>query len=258
MSQAEPDRAAGGPPLDPERFGPEPGAPQPDAPAQDAPAPSESDGWGSFESDTPPPAPTETEPATATPPPPAKRQMNPFLELVLILAAALGLWYITNGWIVKPYRIPSASMEPTLQIGDRVLVNRFIYHFHDPRRGDIVVFHPPGRGDAAIDGATTEASVYFIKRVVGLPGETIEGRGGHVLICKAPNVGCHILKEPYLTQTAAPQNFGPVQIPPDHYFMMGDNRGISEDSRVWGTLPRSYIIGEAFLTYWPLDRIRTL
>jgi len=250
MSQAEPDRAAGGPPLDPERVGPEP-----DAPPQ--PEPSE---WGSFGSDVPPPPPdTDADPATATPPPPpAKRQMNPFLELVLILAAALGLWYVTNGWIVKPYRIPSASMEPTLQIGDRVLVNRFIYHFHDPRRGDIVVFHPPGRGDAAIDGATTEASVYFIKRVVGLPGETIEGRSGHVLICKAPNVSCHVLNEPYLTQTAAPQNFGPIRIQPDHYFMMGDNRSISEDSRVWGTLPRSYIIGEAFLTYWPLDRIRTL
>ena len=85
--------------------------------------------------------------------PPAKRQMNPVLELVLILAAALGLWYVTNGWIVKPYRIPSASMEPTLQSGDRVLVNRFIYRFHDPRRGDIIVFHPPGTGDQAIAGA---------------------------------------------------------------------------------------------------------
>jgi signal peptidase I len=244
MSQAEPDRAAGGPPLDPERLGPTHEAPAPEQPAS---------------AGTPPDVTAPPEPAVETPPPPpAKRQMNPLIELVLILAAALGLWYVTNGWIVKPYRIPSASMEPTLQIGDRVLVNRFIYHLHDPRRGDIVVFHPPGRGDSAIDGASTEASVYFIKRVIGLPGETIEGRGGHVEICTGPNVGCHILKEPYLTQTAAPQNFGPVTIAPDHYFMMGDNREISEDSRVWGTLPRSYIIGEAFVTYWPLRRIRTL
>lgn len=187
-----------------------------------------------------------------------KRPMNPVLELLLILAAALGLWYVTNGWIVKPYRIPSSSMEPTLQIGDRVLVSRFTYRLHDPRRGDIIVFHPPGHGDQAIAGATTEAGVYFIKRIVGLPGETIEGRHHRVLICTAPNVGCHALNEPYLHQAAAATDFGPVRIPQGRYFVMGDNRSISDDSRIWGTLPRSYIIGEAFATYWPLDRIGTL
>jgi signal peptidase I len=187
-----------------------------------------------------------------------KRVMNPLLELVLILAAALGLWYVTNGWIVKPYRIPSSSMEPTLQIGDRVLVSRFTYRLHDPRRGDIIVFHPPGHGDQAVAGATTEASVYFIKRIVGLPGETIEGRDHRVLICTAPNVGCHALNEPYLHQPAAATDFGPVRIPQGRYFVMGDNRRISDDSRIWGTLPRSYIIGEAFATYWPLDRLGTL
>jgi signal peptidase I len=192
------------------------------------------------------------------PPQPAKRQLNPVLELVLILAAALGLWYVTNGWIVKPYRIPSASMEPTLQIGDRVLVSRFTYRIHDPRRGDIIVFHPPGTGESAQLGATTEASVYFIKRIVGLPGETIEGRNHRVVICTAPGVGCHPLDEPYLRQAAAPTNFGPIRIPNGRYFVMGDNRRISDDSRFWGTLPRSYIIGEAFATYWPLDRIGTL
>lgn len=189
---------------------------------------------------------------------PAEKRMNPLLELVLIFAAALGLWYVANGWIVKPYRIPSSSMEPTLQIGDRVLVSRFTYRLHDPRRGDIIVFHPPGRGDQAIPGATTEASVYFIKRIIGLPGETIEGRNHRVLICKAPNVDCQPLNEPYLHQPAAATDFGPVRIPQGQYFVMGDNRRISDDSRIWGTLPRSYIIGEAFATYWPLDRIGTL
>jgi signal peptidase I len=187
-----------------------------------------------------------------------KRAMNPVLELLLILAAALGLWYVTNGWIVKPYRIPSSSMEPTLQIGDRVLVSRFTYRLHDPRRGDIIVFHPPGQGDQAIAGATTEASVYFIKRIIGLPGETIEGRNHRVLICRAPNVDCRALNEPYLHQAAAATDFGPVRIPQGRYFVMGDNRSISDDSRIWGTLPRSYIIGEAFATYWPLDRLGTL
>jgi signal peptidase I len=180
------------------------------------------------------------------------------LELALILLAALGLWWVANGWIVKPYRIPSASMEPTLRDGDRVLVARFVYHLHDPRRGDIIVFHPPGVGDQAIRDAKTEASVYFIKRIVGLPGETVEGRNHHILICSAPSVGCHVLNEPYLTQAAVSAPFGPVRVPAGQYFMMGDNRVVSDDSRTWGTLPRSYIIGEAFATYWPPDRLRTL
>src|SRR4051794_29669358 len=239
MNPAEPDPAAGG-------------APPGRVPAEGTPPASET-----------PPAATDAGPLPEpeqTPPaqPPPKRQMTPVLELVLILAAALGLWYVTNGWIVKPYRIPSASMEPTLQSGDRVLVNRFIYRFHDPRRGDIIVFHPPGRGDEAIRNATTEASVYYIKRIVGLPGETIMGRDGHVEICTAPSVGCHVLNEPYLHQKATASDFGPIQIPQGKYFMMGDNRAISDDSRDWGTLPRSYIIGKAFATYWPLDRLRTL
>src|SRR3954468_2108082 len=237
MNPAEPDPAAGGAPLDrvPAKV---------TQPASETP-PAAADAL---------PEPDQTPPAQ----PPAKRQMNPVLELVLILAAALGLWYVTNGWIVKPYRIPSSSMEPTLQIGDRVLVSRFTYRLHDPRRGDIIVFHPPGQGDQAIAGATTEASVYFIKRIVGLPGETIEGRHGRVLICKAPNVDCRALNEPYLHQAAAATDFGPVRIPQGRYFVMGDNRSISDDSRIWGTLPRSYIIGEAFATYWPIDRLGTL
>ena len=201
---------------------------------------------------------TDLEPPADRTSQPGKRPMNPVLELMLILAAALGLWYVTNGWIVKPYRIPSSSMEPTLQIGDRVLVSRFTYRLHDPRRGDIIVFHPPGNGQNAIAGATTEASVYFIKRIIGLPGETIEGRHHRVYICTAPNVGCRALDEPYLHQPAAATDFGPVRIPQGRYFVMGDNRRISDDSRIWGTLPRSYIIGEAFATYWPLDRIGTL
>jgi signal peptidase I len=250
MNHAESDPAAGGAPFDRAPAEQTPRADPEAAVTADQPRPGE-----------PPPAqqpPGAGDEVPATDEQPPSRQMNPVLELVLILAAALGLWYVTNGWIVKPYRIPSASMEPTLQSGDRVLVNRFIYRFHDPRRGDIIVFHPPGVGDQAIPNSKHEASVYFIKRIIGLPGETVEGRSGHVLICKAPNVGCHILNEPYLTQRAAPTNFGPVRVPQGRYFMMGDNRAISDDSRDWGTLPRSYIIGEAFATYWPLNRLRTL
>ena len=113
---------------------------------------------------------------------------------MLILAAAFGLWYVVNGWVVKPYRIPSASMEPTLTAGDRVLVSRFVYHLHDPRRGDIVVFHPPGDGDIARAGADHPASVYFIKRVIGLPGETVQSVAGRVQVCQAPGVDCRTLQ----------------------------------------------------------------
>ena len=189
---------------------------------------------------------------------PPKRHINPIVELAGILVAAVALWWLGNGYFVKPYRIPSASMEPTLQSGDRVLVARFIYRFHDPRRGDVIVFHPPGNGQRAILGSKTEASVYFIKRIIGLPGETVEGRKGHVEICSAPNVGCHVLKEPYLPAGDTTTNFGPTTVPQGQYFMMGDNRAVSDDSRFWGTLPRANIIGEAFATYWPLDRLRTL
>jgi signal peptidase I len=177
---------------------------------------------------------------------------------VLIVAAAFALWYVIDGWVVKPYRIPSASMEPTLQQGDRVLVSRFIYRLHDPHRGDVIVFHPPGVGPNAVRGSKTEASVYFIKRVIGLPGETVQGREGQVQICKAPNVGCTFLHEPYLAQQHVVGDFGPITVPRDSYFVMGDNRADSDDSRDWGTLPHRNIIGEAFATYWPLDRLRTV
>ena len=163
-----------------------------------------------------------------------------------------------DGWVVKPYRIPSASMVPTLKEGDRVLVSRFVYRLHDPRRGDVIVFHPPGTGDQPVRGATTPASVYFIKRVIGLPGETVAGRDGQVEVCDAPNVGCRFLHEPYLAEQRVVGDFGPITVPKDQYFVMGDNRADSDDSRDWGTVPRAYIIGEAFATYWPLDRLRTL
>jgi signal peptidase I len=189
--------------------------------------------------------------------PKSKAGVNPFVELVVILAVAFGLAYLVQGWVVKPYRIPSISMEPTLHVGDMVLVNRFIYRLHGPRRGDVIVFHPPGRGQTPIRGATTEADVNFIKRVIGLPGETIQVSHGTVFICTAPHQGCRALREPYAVKQPS-GTFGPYTIPRGDYFVMGDNRPNSDDSRLWGPLPRRNIIGEAFLIYWPLRRIGTL
>ncbi len=237
------------PPPPPE---PEPPAPAPGPPAATQPPAPEPDAGG-----VPPVAAGEAEEGETPPAPPPKKGINPFVELILILAVAFGLAYLVQGWVVKPYRIPSVSMEPTLKQGDMVLVNRFIYRIHPPRRGDVIVFHPPGRGQVPIRGATTEASVNFIKRVVGLPGETLQILHGTVYICTAPHVGCKGLNEPYVA-THDYGNYGPYTVPKGDYFVMGDNRGNSDDSRVWGPLPRKNIIGEAFMIYWPPDRIGTL
>jgi len=204
--------------------------------------------------------PQDSEPGEgqAEPAPPRRSwRHNPLVELVLILAVAFGLAYLIQAYVVRPYKIPSASMEPALEVGDMVLVNRFIYQFENPHRGDIIVFHPPGVGAEAVKGDTTQASVNYIKRIVGLPGETVQILHGQVLICKRPHVGCYVLHEAYLDQAENRDtgNFGPYVVPQGDYFVMGDNRDDSLDSRFWGPVPRRNIIGEAFLIYWPLDRL---
>lgn len=240
------------PPAEPAEPGP---AVQPQPPIEPEPPPGVT-----AEQPAEPAAPVEGAEAdeqTAPPVKPPKAGINPFVELVLILAVAFGLAYLVQGWVVKPYRIPSVSMEPTLKVGDMVLVNRFIYRIHPPRRGDVIVFHPPGRGQVPIRGAASEASVNYIKRIIGLPGETIQIAHGTVFICTAPHQGCKGLNEPYVASRDY-GNYGPYTVPRGDYFVMGDNRGNSDDSRVWGPLPRRNIIGEAFMIYWPPDRIGTL
>jgi signal peptidase I len=193
------------------------------------------------------------------------------LELVVIVAVALGLALGIQAFLVKPYRIPSESMVPTLQVGQRVLVDRIGNRFGDPEIGEVLVFHPPqgsdtdtcGNGDRkegqACDRPTrTRADVNFIKRVVGGPGDTISIKGGHVYRNGVRE------KDGYISHTCDGQegrgcNFmTPITIPPGHWFMMGDNRGESDDSRFWGPVPRDWIIGGAFATYWPPKRIGLL
>jgi signal peptidase I len=195
------------------------------------------------------------------------------LELVLIVAVALGLALAIQAFLVKPYRIPSESMVPTLEVGQRVLVNRIGSRFGEPSVGDVVVFHPPAgaeasppdqcgeppRTGAACDTPTSQrADVNFIKRVVGAPGDRIAVRDGHVIR------NGKRADEPFISNTCAGDagagcNFPrPITVPPDHYFMMGDNRGESDDSRFWGPVPKSWVIGNAFATYWPPDRIGVL
>jgi signal peptidase I len=156
-------------------------------------------------------------------------------------------------------------MEPTLDVGQRVLVNRFLYDFSDPDVGDIVVFHPPQgaesgnrcgvqrpSGAACPQPTPDQADVNFIKRIVAGPGDTLRIEDGHPVVngvraeedfireC-APGGECNLPTE--------------ITIPEDHYFMMGDNRGASDDSRFWGPVPKDWIIGKAFATYWPPKKL---
>jgi signal peptidase I len=192
-----------------------------------------------------------------------KRQRSA-LDWVLTIVFAVLIVLALKAWIVNPYRIPSASMEPTLHCGrpgqdceagssDRVLANRFIYHFRDPRRGEIVVFNAPARAAVVCESGV------FVKRIIGVPGDRWEERHGYVYIDGKR------LQEPYVqpdrrdTESLQLSDIlpGATVIPKDKYLMMGDNRRQSCDSRRWGLVQRSALIGEVFLTYWPLGRIAT-
>jgi signal peptidase I len=194
------------------------------------------------------------------------RRQRAAIDWILTLVVAVGIVFALKAWIVNPYRIPSSSMEPTLhcarpELGceaatsDRILANRFIYHFRDPKRREIVVFDPPPRAKLVCPGG---GGVY-VKRIIGLPGDRWEERNGYVYI------DGRRLREPYVQALRRDHRTvelnqllpGTTRIPKDDYIMMGDNRRQSCDSRDWGFVPRRNIIGEVFLTYWPPSRIAT-
>jgi signal peptidase I len=224
---------------------------------------------------------TETQPATAPsgeslprPMEPERHSRNPVdrltrglphgmritIDWIVTIAGAIAIVLAIKAWVVNPYRIPSSSMETTLhcakpahgceaRFSDRVLANRFIYRFKDPERGDIVVFETPPAARARCGAGGT-----FVKRLIGLPGERLELRneGGLSYVY----VNGKKLDEPYIgvnrRDARGPETF---TIPQGQYFMMGDNRSQSCDSREWGTVPRDNLIGKVFATYWPPNRI---
>jgi signal peptidase I len=197
-----------------------------------------------------------------------KSAAGSLVELVVIVGIALGLALGIQAFLVKPYRIPSESMVPTLEIGQRVLVNRIGNRFSDPHVGEIVVFHPPTGAESQTCGAPQrntgqacnqetpqKSSVNFIKRVVAGPGDKLSIVGGHVILNGKRQ------KDGFTRPCGSGDGCDfptPITIPPDHYFMMGDNRGASDDSRFWGPVPKKWIIGGAFATYWPPRRIGIL
>jgi signal peptidase I len=182
---------------------------------------------------------------------------------------AIGLALGIQAFLVKPYQIPSPSMEPTLVPGERVLVNRLSYTLGgDPSVGDVVVFHPPTGADpnssnecgvrrptnqACPEGTGEQSDQNFIKRIVAGPGDTLYIEDGHPVVN-----GVKMEDEPYIRPCGSSADCNlqePIEIPPDQYFMMGDNRGSSDDSRFWGPVPKDWIIGKAFFTYWPPDEV---
>lgn len=162
-------------------------------------------------------------------------------EVIRSVLVAVILAVILRIFVVEPFYIPSRSMEPTLLPGDRIIVSKFLYHFREPQRGDVIVFRYPR--DPKRD---------FVKRVIGLGGETVALRNGKLY------VDGRQVPETYLPPGLRFADFGPVRVPPGQLFVLGDNRNSSDDSRVWGFLPRDMVVGKAVLIYWPLDRIRVI
>ncbi len=184
------------------------------------------------------------------------------LELPLLVALAVLVAFLVKTFVMQAFYIPSESMVPQLRVGDRVLVSKVAYDLHSPRRGDIVVFDspnpaPPDRSPylkRAVRtilesvGLVQPSTEEFIKRVIALPGERVEGRDGHVF------VDGRQLMEPYLPPSLLVGDFRPVSVPPGDLWVMGDNRPNSSDSRVFGPIRRSKVVGRAILRIWPLPR----
>src|SRR5918995_1595205 len=175
--------------------------------------------------------------------PRAPKKAGGFVEFLVILAVAFVLVFgFVRPFVLEAFRIPSESMVPTLEVGDRVFVNKFIYRFTEPERGDIVVFE-------SVNGGGED----LIKRVVGVPGDEIEVRSGTLLVNGEPQ------NEPYLNREIPDDSFfGPSRLSEGEVFVMGDNRANSADSRVFGPLPVENIEGEAFMRFWPPTRIGAL
>lgn len=172
------------------------------------------------------------------------KKKSAWRELIETVLWALVIALLIRYFVVEGYYIPSSSMEPTLVPGERVLVAKFYYRFTEPKRGDIVVFRYP------IDNRRN-----LIKRLVGLPGETIEIKDGVVLVNGEPLQGDSFNRTYY---DVGYYGQGEHVVPPDSYFVLGDNSENSDDSRFWGYVPQKNILGRAFLVYWPPHRIRIL
>jgi len=175
----------------------------------------------------------------------SRSTLRSVVEWVVIVAGAVLVAIVIRTFVLQAFYIPSSSMEPTLKIDDKVLVNKLSYKFHDINRGDIVVFErPPGETDPKIKD--------LIKRVIGLPGDSIEAHDGHVF------VDGRRLNEPYLPAGIQIKPLARQVVPGNSIFVMGDNRPSSKDSTVFGPISKNLVVGRAFLRVWPLSAIKFL
>ena len=188
------------------------------------------------------PAPSGTgAPPAGKPKPSGLRNLT---EWAVIAGGALLVAFVIKTFLLQAFYIPSLSMAPTLKVNDRVLVNKLSYDLHEVHRGDVVVFEsPPNEGSATKD---------LIKRVIGLPGETVEARDGRIVINGS------VLEEPYLGPDVQTAPFDTVVVPAGHYWVMGDNRPNSRDSRFYGAIHESLVIGRAFVRVWPVTALSLL
>ncbi len=174
----------------------------------------------------------------------AEHEENPWLEIVKTIGLAAVMAIGIRSFVAEARYIPSGSMEPTLQINDRLFIEKISYRFNPPERGDIIVFRPTD----TLKQENPELKDAFIKRVIGTPGDVVEVRSGKVFINGEP------IEEDYI---AAPPEYewGPEEVPADSYLVLGDNRNNSYDSHYWGFVPRENIIGRAAVRFWPPDRV---
>ena len=219
----------------------------------------------------PPPAPSDEETQVAPAPAedePKKKKHSFWRELPVLVVIAFVVALLIKTYLLQAFYIPSASMEPTLVQGDRVLVEKLSYRWGEPERGDVVVFEKqfailaPEEDDPfwediasalkGLFGFPTGGTQDFIKRVMAVEGDTIEGRDGGVYVNGEP------VEEPYLADGTETSPFGPVDVPKDMIFVMGDNRGNSDDSRAFGPIPVEEVVGHAFLLLWPPSDFDTL
>ncbi len=171
----------------------------------------------------------------------SRKEKSAVLEMIEVVVVALVLAFVIKTFVAGNYWIPSESMVPTIEVNDKVIVTNFSYWAGEPQRGDVIVFKYP-----------LDTRKDYIKRCIGLPGETIEFKDSLLY------VNGELVDEPYLPDGLVFEDYGPIVVPENSYFMCGDNRNRSADSRVWGFLPDDLIIGKAQVIYWPFSRWTTL
>ena len=171
-----------------------------------------------------------------------EEESNDFLDILRMLLVALAIVIPIRAFVAQPFKVSGASMVPTFHDKEYLIVDEISYRFHDPKRGEVIIFHPP-----------QNKATYYIKRIIGLPGETISSQDGKIVIKNKDNPTGFVLEEPYISNITS--NFNEKVLGTEEYFVMGDNRPYSSDSRTWGILPKANIVGRAFLRLYPFQNI---